>query len=101
MIALDSTLVKCSLFLNLEEQVISEVLSKSEVKKYAAGDILIRKGDVPSGLIIIRNGKVGIYNEDILLAELDELSIMGESFLANASATATIIALTDLTTLEI
>src|SRR5437660_7564588 len=89
-IELDSALMKCSLFLHLEEPVIIEVLSKSESKKYSAGDVLIKKGDVPASLFIIKNGNAGIYNEDILLAELGPLSIMGESFLANASATATI-----------
>ncbi len=101
MIEHDSLLRKSNLFLNLEEPVIGEILSKSESKKYLSGDVLIKKGDVPAGLFIIRSGKVGIYNEDILLAELGELSIMGESFLANASATATILAASDLTTLEI
>jgi len=82
-------------------QVITEVLSKSEVKNYSKGAVLIKKGSVPESLYIIRKGKVGIYNEDILLAELEELAIMGESFLAEATATATTIALTDVTTIEI
>lgn len=101
MMQLDAALLKCGLFLNIEEKVISEVLSKSESKKYSAKEVLIKKGDVPEGLIIITRGKVGIYNEDVLLAELGELAIMGESFLANASATATIVAMSQLTTLEI
>ncbi|MCX6292509.1 MAG: ATP-binding protein [Bacteroidetes bacterium] len=101
MMTLDSTFSKCLLFKNLDQQVVSEVLSKSESKKYVTGDVLIRKGNVPPGLFIIQSGTVGIYNEDVLLAELGELSIMGESFLANASATATIIAKSDLSVVEI
>lgn len=97
----DISLKQCALFNNIDNKAIAEILSKAEVKKYAPGEILIKKGDVPSGLFIIENGKAGIYNEDILLAELESLSIMGESFLANASATATIIAATDLTTLNV
>jgi len=97
----DAALLKSSLFKDIEQPVVAEILSKSESKKYAAGELLIRKGDIPSGLFIIRTGKVGIYNEDVLLAELGEHAIMGESFLANASATATILAASDITTLEI
>ncbi|HLG34507.1 MAG TPA: ATP-binding protein [Bacteroidia bacterium] len=101
MIEHDSTLIKCGLFLHLEGQVIAEVLSKSEVKIYPKGAVLIEKGTVPTALYIIRRGKVGIYNEDILLAELSELAIMGESFLAEATATATTMALTEVETIEI
>jgi CRP-like cAMP-binding protein len=101
MVKRDSTLVKCGLFHHLDEQVIDEVLSKSELKKYAKGSVLIEKGSVPEALFIIRNGKVGIYNEDVLLAELSELAIMGESFLAEATATATTVALTEVEAIEI
>jgi signal transduction histidine kinase/CheY-like chemotaxis protein len=101
MIEHDSTLIKCGLFLHLDGPVISEVLAKSEVKNYPKGSVLIEKGSVPHALYIIRRGKVGIYNEDILLAELSELAIMGESFLAEATATATTIALTEVETIEI
>ncbi|MBK5284969.1 MAG: response regulator [Bacteroidia bacterium] len=101
MIEYDSTLIKCGLFLHLDGQVIDEVLSKSELKKHAKGAVLIEKGVVPDALFIIRKGKVGIYNEDILLAELGELAIMGESFLAEATATATTVALTEVQTIEI
>jgi signal transduction histidine kinase/CheY-like chemotaxis protein len=101
MIELDSTIVQCGLFQHLDGQVITEVLSKSEQKSYSKGAVLIKKGTVPESLYIIREGKVGIYNEDILLAELGELAIMGESFLAEATATATTVALTDVTTIEI
>ena len=97
----DSGFLKCSLFQNLDEQVISEILSKSESKNYFSGEVLIKKGSVPQSLYIVKSGKVGIYNEDVLLAELGPLSIMGESFLANASTTATIVAASDLATLEI
>jgi signal transduction histidine kinase/CheY-like chemotaxis protein len=101
MIEHDSTLIKCGLFQHLDGQVISEVLGKSEVKTYSKGAVLIQKGSVPAALYIIRRGKVGIYNEDILLAELSELAIMGESFLAEATATATTVALTEVETIEI
>ncbi|MBL0105622.1 MAG: cyclic nucleotide-binding domain-containing protein [Bacteroidetes bacterium] len=99
--ALNPAIKTSNLFLNLEEKVVNDILGQSEVKTYKTGDILIEKGSVPAALIIVSEGEVGIYNEHVLLARLGSLSILGESFLANASATATIVALTDLTVLEI
>jgi len=101
MIEQDAQLMKCAMFQGLEDHIISEVLSQATTKEYSSGAVLIKKGSVPETLYIIRNGTVHIYNEDILLAELGPLSIMGESFLANATATATIVAASPLTTLEI
>lgn len=98
---LDPDILRCALFNHLENDVIAEVLSSSETRKYAAQSVLIQKDTVPSALYIIRRGKIGIYNEDILLAELGVLTIMGESFLAETTATATTIALTELETIEI
>jgi signal transduction histidine kinase/ActR/RegA family two-component response regulator len=95
MVESDSNLVKCALFAHLDEKVISEVLAKSQLMKTPKGAVIINKGSVPDGLYIIRAGKVGIYNEDFLLAELGELSIMGESFLAEVTATATTVAAND------
>ncbi len=101
MIDKDPGLYACSLFLNLEDKVIAEILSDSEVKEYSVGAVFIEKGKVPDALFIITKGKVGIYNEDVLLAQLEPYSMMGESFLADASATATIVTLTDVSTVEI
>jgi signal transduction histidine kinase/ActR/RegA family two-component response regulator len=101
MVESDSNLLKCALFNHLGDKVVSEVLSKSQLNKVPKGAIIIKKGNVPEGLYIIRTGKVGIYNEDFLLAELGELSIMGESFLAEATATATTVSLTDVEVVQI
>ncbi len=101
MIQKDPGLYACSLFLSLDDAVIAEILSGSQSKDYPIGAVLIEKGKVPDALYIIRKGKVGIYNEDILLAQLEPYSIMGESFLADASATATTVTLTDVSTIEI
>lgn len=98
---LPKSLSSCILFDKMDKDIVAEILSSSEKATYATGEKLIEKGSIPKALFIIENGTVGIYNEDVLLARLSELSILGESFLANASATATIIALTDLKTLEI
>ena len=95
------SLSACILFEKMNEKIVSEILATSKKAVYAIGDILIEKGSVPKALFIIENGTVGIYIEDVLLVRLGELSILGESFLANAKATATIVALTNLSTVEI
>ncbi len=95
------SLSACILFDKMDKEVVSEILSSSQRSSYTTGDILIEKGSVPKALFIIESGTVGIYNEDVLLVRLSELSILGESFLADASATATIVALTDIKTVEI
>ncbi len=91
----------CSLFKNIALNVVEEVLSESEVNIYQPGDVLNHKGDIPSALFIIESGVASIYNEDVLLAELPELAMMGESILADGHAVATIVAKTDLTVIEI
>jgi signal transduction histidine kinase/CheY-like chemotaxis protein len=101
MIKDDPKLIKCALFQHLDGEVIKEVFSKAEFNKYPKGSIFIKKGNLPEAMYIIRSGKVGIYNEDFLLAEIGELAIMGESFLAEATATATTVALTDVEVVEI
>lgn len=91
----------CSLFKNIPLNVVEEVFSESEVKIYQPGDVLNHKGDIPSALFIIESGVASIYNEDVLLAELPQLAMMGESILADGHAVATIVAKTELTVIEI
>jgi signal transduction histidine kinase len=95
------SLMSCDLFKNIEESVIVEILAKADKKEHPEGTVLIEKGTIPKALFIVASGKVGIYNEDILLAELGSVSVLGESFLASATATATIIAKSTINTLEI
>ena len=95
------SLMSCDLFKNIEESVIVEILAKANKKEHPERTILIEKGTIPKALFIVTTGKVGIYNEDILLADLDAVSVLGESFLASATATATIIAKSSISTLEI
>lgn len=92
---------KCSLFQHCKQAVIDEVVAKASAKVYQKGQVLIEKGQVPPALFVIEEGKVGIYIEDILLAELGPMAVMGESFLAHGVATATIVAATEVRTLEI
>ncbi|MEO6166312.1 MAG: cyclic nucleotide-binding domain-containing protein [Chitinophagales bacterium] len=101
MIEPDPILIQSLLFQHLDTNIITEVLSKSNLRQYAPGSILIKKGTAPQALYIVRKGRVGIYIEDVQLAELGELSIMGESLIADETAIATTIALTEPELIEI
>lgn len=96
MVAADPIINQSLLFQHLDASVIAEVLAKSDLRKYSPGSILIKKGESPAALYIVKKGRVGIYSEDVQLAELGELAIMGESLIADETATATTIALTEL-----
>ncbi|MFM2136369.1 MAG: hypothetical protein RL021_1769 [Bacteroidota bacterium] len=89
------------LFKDFKPAEIENVLKMSVSGNYETGATLIRKGDVPSALFLVTAGTARIFNEDILLAEAGAGAILGESFLANASASATIVAGEGLRTLEI
>jgi signal transduction histidine kinase/CheY-like chemotaxis protein len=91
----------CSLFNGVSQSVIEEILFESELKVYQPNEIINHKGDIPSALFIIESGIASIYIEDILLAELPPLSMMGESVLADGHAVATIRAKTILSVIEI
>ncbi|MFM2156937.1 MAG: hypothetical protein RL516_1686 [Bacteroidota bacterium] len=91
----------CSLFNGISQATVEEILYESEIKTYQPGEVLNHKGDIPSALFIIESGTASIYNEDVLLAELPPLSMMGESVIADGHAVATIIAKTPLTVVEI
>jgi signal transduction histidine kinase len=91
----------CSLFNGVSQSVIEEILFESELKVYQPNEIINHKGDIPSALFIIESGIASIYIEDILLAELPPLSMMGESVLADGHSVATIKAKTILSVIEI
>ena len=91
----------CSLFNGISTPIIEEILFESEIKIYQPGEVLNHKGDIPSALFIIESGTASIFNEDVLLAELPPLSMMGESVIADGHAVATIVAKTILTVVEI
>ncbi len=101
MIDIKSALQNCDLFLQLEESVVAELLAGSAYKSYHRGEVIIQRGSVSNMLHVVVKGTIGVYNEDVLLAELKEWSVVGESFINENSASATIIVLSDLLSLEI
>ena len=89
-----------SLFKSMSPSVIDEIIGRAEVHTYPVGAELIRKNTIPGRLFILCEGTVGVYNEDVLLLELGVNAIFGEGFLADASASATIVANTPIVTRE-
>ncbi len=89
-----------ALFKNLSPTVIDEIINRAEIHTYEPGAVLIRKNTIPGKLFLLCEGTVGVYNEDVLLLELGANAIFGEGFLADASASATIIATTPVVTRE-
>ena len=100
MLANSLNTAEIALFKNLSPSVVAEILGHAEIRNYNPGDVLIKKNSIPGKLFILCEGKVGVFNEDVLLLELEVNSIFGEGFLADASATATIIANTPVVTRE-
>lgn len=94
-------LKECTLFQDIPQDVVEEILLEAEVKVYQPDEIINHKGDIPSALFIIEKGIASIFNEDILLAELPPLSMMGESIFADGHAVATIVAKTELSVVKI
>jgi signal transduction histidine kinase/DNA-binding NarL/FixJ family response regulator len=99
--SLKTKLGESLLFKGLEPKMVAKILEDSRVTSYTAGEVLVRKGEIPKALYLVTEGKVLIYNEDVLLAEAGPMAILGESFLAEASASATLVAAEGLRTMEI
>ncbi|MFM9026601.1 MAG: cyclic nucleotide-binding domain-containing protein, partial [Bacteroidota bacterium] len=85
-------LLKSPLFHSISSEVVGQILGSSNRRAFKKGDILIKKGEIPPALFVITKGHVDIMNEDVLLARLVPMSMLWESFLAEASGSATIIA---------
>jgi signal transduction histidine kinase/CheY-like chemotaxis protein len=79
------------LFKGLSADHVQEVCSQAETCRYPAGKVLIEKNAIPGRLFLLLEGKVGVYNEDILIVELGGQAILGEGLLVDAPATATIV----------
>ena len=98
---IDPNLLTCPLFNEIKPELAVNILNSSNRHTYPKGTILIKKDAVPTALYIIAKGQVGIYNEDVMLGKLGTMSMLGESFLANANASATIQAEEELEVIEI
>ena len=95
------TFLNCGLFTNIDQSDLPKIIDAFKFKKYSRNSILIMQNDIPGALYILHKGSIGIFNEDILLTELNPPSCIGESCIANTTATATSIANSDIELFEI
>lgn len=79
-------------FKNIDEKNLDKVIGFFNLKKYQAGDFVIRKGDPGGRLFIIASGSVNVLNDaGIIISVLDKGEVFGEmSLICNDTVTATI-----------
>jgi tetratricopeptide (TPR) repeat protein len=85
---------------------IEEVLSRSEVKKFSTGQMVVREGDTGDSVYIIKSGTVSviahILGKEINLATLAQGDLFGEvAYLTGRPRTANVIADNDVEVYEI
>jgi len=85
---------------------INEILSRAEIKKFGAGEVIVREGDTGDTVYIIRQGRVTvrahILGRELDLADLAEGDLFGEvAYLTGRPRTADVIAESDVEVYEI
>ncbi|HDL21372.1 MAG TPA: cyclic nucleotide-binding domain-containing protein [Nitrospirae bacterium] len=85
---------------------IRDILSRSEVRKFSAGETLVQEGDTGDSVFIIKTGTVSvvahILGKEINLATLSEGNLFGEvAYLTGRPRTASVIAKSDTEVYEV
>ncbi|BHH83524.1 cyclic nucleotide-binding domain-containing protein [Desulforhopalus sp. 52FAK] len=90
-------------FKNIDAHNLDKVVNFFSMKKYKAGDIVIRKGDPGGRLFIIVAGSINVLNDaGIIISVLDKGEVFGEmSLICNDAVTATIQVKEEATILDI
>ncbi len=90
------------LFASTAENVLASIIPIMKQVHVAAGDTIIRKGELGDSMFVILSGEVEIYDEETLLAEMGRGDIFGELALLDAEPrSATVIAQTAATLFRI
>lgn len=96
------TLQRQSFFLSFSDVEIAQLLELVKVKSFAAGDVLLRAGNVDRRLLVITDGLVRVSGNGDLLAVRGEGDCIGElGFINGAPETREMVALTSVSALEI
>jgi CRP-like cAMP-binding protein len=66
---------------NFHYEDVLAFLKMGKEERYMQGDVIIKDGEVVSCAYLVAEGNVSIWKENIQLAELEEGSFLGESFL--------------------
>ncbi|MFC1849757.1 cyclic nucleotide-binding domain-containing protein [candidate division CSSED10-310 bacterium] len=99
--ALDLVLAKSELFHSFAVEERRELLERFILKKYAAGDLIIREGQEDDNLFLIKKGTLRVETtkakgQKIVLGTLEQHQFFGEiSFLTRVPRTADVVADTD------
>ncbi len=90
------------LFASTAENVLASIIPIMKQVHVAAGEAIIRKGELGDSMFVILSGEVEIYDEDTLLAEMGRGDIFGELALLDAEPrSATVVAQTAATLFRI
>lgn len=86
------------LFASTPENVLASIIPILNVTEIREGAHVFRKGDPGDSLFVVFSGEVGIYDNDMLLAEMSKGELFGELALLDAEPrSATVTALSDAT----
>jgi signal transduction histidine kinase/ActR/RegA family two-component response regulator len=78
------------LFADLDTDAIEKILLASNIREFKEGVLLLEKGTTPEGLMLLCDGEVEVWNEDVMLATVPAQAVFGESLLVGATANATL-----------
>ena len=84
------TVERNPLFEGLDSDAIEKVLLASRIEHFEEGSVLLEKGTTPEGLMLLCDGEVEVWNEDVMLATVPAQAVFGESLLVGATANATL-----------
>ncbi|MFP4032400.1 MAG: cyclic nucleotide-binding domain-containing protein [Desulfococcaceae bacterium] len=92
MAAIAGLLSRFELFENLGERSLREIVTYLRFRKYAPGEIVVRRGDPGRNLYILASGRVEVLGDgDIKIANLESGEVFGEmSLLSGESVGATV-----------
>jgi signal-transduction protein with cAMP-binding, CBS, and nucleotidyltransferase domain len=90
------TLARLDLFDRASQPALERVASSVQPRRVAAGTTVIRQGDPPDDLYVIRTGSFDVVKDDILVANIGTDDWFGEiGLLRQTPRTATVTAATD------
>jgi NTE family protein len=86
------------LFAGLGADALVELRDRAEQVDLEAGSYLFRKGDAPDSLYVVRNGRLQVLQNDVVIAELGRGEVVGElGLLIDAPRSASVRAVRDTT----
>lgn len=101
-----AVLERCPLFAGMSPYQVKKLILLSEIVEFASGQILLRQGEVSSGMFVLLKGNVDVIIENngtlITVDQIDAGGIIGEiGFASGVARTATITATTAVTAVRL